>query len=614
MGDSNTRMTINYRERCRMHDLNEALDDLRTAIPYAHGTNVRKLSKIATLLLARNHILMQTNAIEELQKTVNLLKERIRRLEDEKAEKEPRRSSEFDQFFLFVVHSCFGCAAQFPDVLEAFRRVAPDCSLRVFPEQCGYKPFVLVKCADVPTATKLAETLNGTTPSWLKQSSSPFYFSYVSNCKSFLRSVLSFTRRMQTTRSVNAPQLPGFHVHPNAVSREEEAVLAAFVESCEPSETLKNRTVIHFGHKFDYATNTAVVPTRPIPALLLELLDGLRTAGIPIEGTPDQVTVNVYEPAQGIPSHVDTHSAFENQIVVVNLLSDVVMSFKDSANHATAIDRLLPQRSVVLMQDAARYKWKHGIYTRRYDVSPTDNTLIERESGGFRSPTGECGGRSASARSPEFCDWDRGKFGIPSADEHAVQLERDFTRRAPIAFDTTRFSIWPAFRRFLESFPPGSLLFDAGCGNGKYLCFDVPLVRIGCDYSENLCRIAASKGCAVFRADVLALPLRAECADGVLCAAVVHHLATPERRLRAFQQLARVLKPGGRALVSGWAMKQKGSFYDKMRANRADAFSVSITSSRRAEMDAIVGRLDGCRLLNSFHEQGNWFVEFEKIF
>lgn len=57
--DNGLRMTINYRERCRMHDLNEALDDLRKAIPYAHGTTVRKLSKIATLLLAKNHIIMQ---------------------------------------------------------------------------------------------------------------------------------------------------------------------------------------------------------------------------------------------------------------------------------------------------------------------------------------------------------------------------------------------------------------------------------------------------------------------------------------------------------------------------------------------------------------------------
>jgi hypothetical protein len=45
-----------------MHDLNDALDELRSVIPYAHSPSVRKLSKIATLLLAKNYILMQVLA------------------------------------------------------------------------------------------------------------------------------------------------------------------------------------------------------------------------------------------------------------------------------------------------------------------------------------------------------------------------------------------------------------------------------------------------------------------------------------------------------------------------------------------------------------------------
>lgn len=57
------RLNINARERRRMHDLNDALDELRSVIPYAHSPSVRKLSKIATLLLAKNYILMQGNAI-----------------------------------------------------------------------------------------------------------------------------------------------------------------------------------------------------------------------------------------------------------------------------------------------------------------------------------------------------------------------------------------------------------------------------------------------------------------------------------------------------------------------------------------------------------------------
>ncbi|CAD6195469.1 unnamed protein product [Caenorhabditis auriculariae] len=71
------RLSINLRERCRMHDLNEALDDLRAVIPYAHGGSVRKLSKIATLLLAKNHIIMQAKAIEELGTVVSQLKSQL---------------------------------------------------------------------------------------------------------------------------------------------------------------------------------------------------------------------------------------------------------------------------------------------------------------------------------------------------------------------------------------------------------------------------------------------------------------------------------------------------------------------------------------------------------
>lgn len=61
-----TRLSVNARERRRMHDLNDALDDLRSVIPYAHSPSVRKLSKIATLLLAKNYIIMQRNAVEEM--------------------------------------------------------------------------------------------------------------------------------------------------------------------------------------------------------------------------------------------------------------------------------------------------------------------------------------------------------------------------------------------------------------------------------------------------------------------------------------------------------------------------------------------------------------------
>ena len=65
------RLKINSRERKRMHDLNSALDGLREVMPYAHGPSVRKLSKISTLLLAKNYILMLNKSLEEMKKLVS---------------------------------------------------------------------------------------------------------------------------------------------------------------------------------------------------------------------------------------------------------------------------------------------------------------------------------------------------------------------------------------------------------------------------------------------------------------------------------------------------------------------------------------------------------------
>jgi len=56
-----------------MHDLNDALDELRSVIPYAHSPSVRKLSKIATLLLAKNYILMQASALDEMRRLVGYM-------------------------------------------------------------------------------------------------------------------------------------------------------------------------------------------------------------------------------------------------------------------------------------------------------------------------------------------------------------------------------------------------------------------------------------------------------------------------------------------------------------------------------------------------------------
>lgn len=65
------REKINERERQRMHDLNSAMDSLREVIPFTNGPSTRRLSKIATLQMARNYIVSLSQDIQDLKRIVS---------------------------------------------------------------------------------------------------------------------------------------------------------------------------------------------------------------------------------------------------------------------------------------------------------------------------------------------------------------------------------------------------------------------------------------------------------------------------------------------------------------------------------------------------------------
>jgi alkylated DNA repair protein alkB homolog 8 len=64
---------------------------------------------------------------------------------------------------------------------------------------------------------------------------------------------------------------------------------------------LKNRTTLHFGYQFRYGKNDLDFETkiRPIPALCEDVLQRLVQRGC-VPRRPDQMTVNIYEPGQGV--------------------------------------------------------------------------------------------------------------------------------------------------------------------------------------------------------------------------------------------------------------------------------------------------------------------------
>ncbi|GFQ02807.1 alkylated DNA repair protein alkb homolog 8 [Phtheirospermum japonicum] len=131
-------------------------------------------------------------------------------------------------------------------------------------------------------------------------------------------------------------------------------------------------------------------------------------------------------------------------------------------------------------------------------------------------------------------------------------------------FSSTRFAKWPKVQTFLNSLPSGSLILDAGCGNGKYLGLNPHCYFIGCDISGPLIKICSDKGNEVLVADAVNLPYRTGYGDAAISIAVLHHLSTESRRKGAVEELIRVVKTGGLVLITVWAREQE----DKSLVNK----------------------------------------------
>lgn len=115
---------------------------------------------------------------------------------------------------------------------------------------------------------------------------------------------------------------------------------------------------------------------------------------------------------------------------------------------------------------------------------------------------------------------------------------------------------WPRIYQFLQELEPGALVCDIGCGNGKYLRVNKNIFKVGIDRCKRFTHIAREKDNQVLICDNLSLPFRDESFDAVLSIAVIHHFATTERRVHALKELSRVLRIGGKLVISVWAMEQ----------------------------------------------------------
>ena len=108
-----------------------------------------------------------------------------------------------------------------------------------------------------------------------------------------------------------------------------------------------------------------------------------------------------------------------------------------------------------------------------------------------------------------------------------------------------------------NSYSTTCLLYSLGCGNGKYIAVNPKVIKIGLDSCSKLVQIAVQQGFDACVGDCLRLPFRSNVFNAAICIAVIHHLATEDRRIKALKELVRIVEPGGKVLIYVWAFEQK---------------------------------------------------------
>lgn len=159
--------------------------------------------------------------------------------------------------------------------------------------------------------------------------------------------------------------VPGLYLYPNFIEEAvEEQLLTEIDSQIWIVDYLRRLQYYGYRNELEKPYDLIKFPVA-MPPLIEQLSQKIVAQGIVLI-QPDQVIINEYVPGEGIKPHKD-RAYYENQICGVNLGSSCIMRFIRGAN-LEVIDVEIPRRSLYVMQDDARKKWKHGIPPRKKDV------------------------------------------------------------------------------------------------------------------------------------------------------------------------------------------------------------------------------------------------------
>ena len=138
---------------------------------------------------------------------------------------------------------------------------------------------------------------------------------------------------------------------------------------------------------------------------------------------------------------------------------------------------------------------------------------------------------------------------------------RETYDRIAAHFSRTRPEPWREVVSFLDG-RDGEVGLDVGVGNGRHAELLASSCRrvLGLDLSRAALAEARRRGdergfdVSLVQGEATGLPIRGDIVDLAVYVATLHHLHTRALRVESLDELARVLTPSGRAIVSAWCV------------------------------------------------------------
>ena len=133
------------------------------------------------------------------------------------------------------------------------------------------------------------------------------------------------------------------------------------------------------------------------------------------------------------------------------------------------------------------------------------------------------------------------------------------------SYDSTRRKPWNQCLDFIDELSSQAIVADLGCGNGRHLLFCAEHCKtvIGVDISLKLLHITKQKtkeknlqNVLFIHGDVRNIPLKDSSIDALLYIASLHSIKGRNERIRSLQEVSRILKQNGTALISVWSRWQ----------------------------------------------------------